>query len=188
MAEILPINFPLPPEPAIISYSWTDLDSGTGYVDYFLLGTKNTSGETVLLTPSSSVVGFWDSQGNGFNETTYHNFDVTFNHPRTIKGRAYFSGQMFDLDNNSKVTAKLIHYDGSTETVIGAETVTFEIANGTYNFCLCWDVSQTLFKKGETLRLAVKVGQDGCEICIDPTGTTPAIKPARLSVPFKIDT
>ncbi len=171
----------------IASYNYTDIAEGTGYSVYYLIGGEDDSGDIYLLTPSSSTPG----KGPGFSEATYQNFDITFNLPKTIEGYSYFSGQYnFTGDagagDSIKVVATLYHYDGTTETTIGTE-VTPAAQSSNKTFCLVFDVSQTRFKKGETLRLKVKLPDSNGTISTDPSGTSPTTISSRLSIPFKLE-
>lgn len=153
--------------PIIASFNYTDIAEGTGVV-VFLGGT--TVGDLFLRNSA------WYSNDimigtTGTNSATYVtiqdvDFDVTFNSSKTLNGTVIVSvthgwhkvgvGTAF-----SKVEAKLIHYDGSTETLLGtdnsdeyssalvgqanSETAAMEFA-----------ISNVRFKAGETLRLSIK--------------------------------
>lgn len=186
MAEVVPINFPIPMEKAIASYNYTDIDSGSGYVTYYLMRVNTSGSDKYLLTPTSSSAGALDSNGNSFQATTYVNFDITFNIPRVVKGAAYLSGEVYHPSDDGKIIASLYHYDGSTETEIGEETTSVTITED-QPYCIAFDVSETKFKKGDTLRLKLKVSASQIRLSVDPSGTVYGILPSRLVVPFKID-
>lgn len=172
----------------IASYSYTDIAEGTGYSMFYLCGALDSSGATYFLTGNSGLTYAMRTIGTGgFSETTYKNFDVTFNLPRTIKGKLYLSGQIDIGGTDGAVTARPYHYDGSTETALGAEVTTGTTSSSDDLYCIEWDVSKKRFKKGEILRLKVKTSDAGVSISIDPTGTNPSgILPSRINVPFTL--
>ena len=47
MAEVMPINFPLPSENAVASYNYTDMAEGTGVTVFYLVG---ATGDNILTT------------------------------------------------------------------------------------------------------------------------------------------
>ena len=168
--------------PAIVSFNFTDIASGTGYVNFF--ASKDHSAfflsEQILF---SSVAA---TQASVDVSSTYaakfdEDFDVTFVIPRTIKGDVLASIPV-SVDSAGagspsvfyRVTVTIIHFDGSTETQL-AQSVTGDIrtdeAVGAFGgpITLDKDQVQTLklavaikhFKANETLRINVKVETKG---------------------------
>ena len=187
--KILPQQFQAQSN-SIASYNYTDIAEGVGYSVYYLIAGDSSAGDNqTILTPSSTSSGTYDhvTEG-GFASTTYKDFDIEFKLPKTMSGTAYFSGQVKEEGGGGAgtVTAKLYHYDGATETLIGAEAQS-QSHTGTNNFCIIFDVAQTRFKRGDILRLKVKTSAGWIIISVDPSGVSPSITPSKLAVPFKLE-
>jgi hypothetical protein len=172
---------------SIASYNYTDIAEGTGSVSFYLLGFQDSSGDINTL---SQVAVEGKESSDGWSSTSYVNFDCSpFNHPRVIKGRAYFSGEANHKGTNGTITATLCHYDGTTETTIGTEATTTTIS-GDWNFCLGFNVSRTHFKKGDILRIKIKMSTSNLYLNLDASGTAEGaggVNPCRVTVPFEID-
>ena len=175
-------------QPAVASYDWTDIANGSGNSVFYLLKSKNSAGDDYSLVTTNLVAGIGGASAVGWASTSYVSFDSTpFNSPRTMKGIAYFTGQFNYISDAGSVTATLCHYDGTTETTIGAETVN-DTVNLDYTFCLSFDVTDKNFKKGDILRVKVKTSREDIYISVDPSGTQPgSILPAKIVAPFKIE-
>lgn len=189
-------------ERAIATFDFVDIASGLGNVIFF--GIASTEGSTVsyhLLTESnvwSEPVGTTQT-GNGTKEI---NFDTsTFNLPRTAKGTAYLSaGVGASGGQTTKITAQLIHVDsGATETTITDEIVSQVQPSTTGIVFLPLPITEKHFKKGEILRLEIKIthagGVNNSDFGHDPQNQefgniTPSAADTtvmRLIMPFKVD-
>lgn len=183
MADI-PNVFQFTPQ-VVASYDYTDIADGTGYAIYYLLDSKDASGSAYYLVPTNSISSAANS-ANGWSGTNYIDLDVTFNRPQTIKGMVHFSGEVNHTGTDGTVTAVLQKISGGSTSTLGAELATFT-KTADLGFCISWDVSQTHFKSGDTLRLRVKTSSVNLYISLDPSGTTPSgITPAKLAIPFKL--
>lgn len=169
---------------SIASYNYTDIASGLGYSTFYLSYTIEANTGKLILTESKDPGEFINL---GWGSATYTAFDLSpFNLPKTVKGKVYFTG-MVDYNGATNIQAKLAHYDGTTETIIGVETTSTTV-NVDQLFNLSFDVSEKLFAAGDILRLYVKSTNANSKISVDPSGTYPAgITPSKITVPFKID-
>ena len=101
MANIMPINIPLPNEPVIASYDWVDLAEGYGYVVLNGLvcgkGTEETDTETRVPMLMKNVISTRFNESNASSlslasglATSVAKFEATpFNTPRVIGGEAF---------------------------------------------------------------------------------------------------
>lgn len=156
----LPQILPIPQEPATISYSWTDVASGEGYVTFY--GYKD-NGSNYGLTNNVIYSDATGWEGNNFSQ----DFDSTeFNHPRYIRG-VVIANIPLGVYNNGGTTSSypsidVIHYDGSTETSLGTATASANPISVSSDedfkyFTLEVDVAGKLFRKGDLLRITVTV-------------------------------
>ena len=169
MAELLPINYPQAPPKAIASYNWTDLAESTGYVIYY--GFDNEADEYSLTQNSGLYSKTAKISKGGAGTDSDEDFDITYSNPQIIEGKLYvgitYYVESFNNENvDAELKVKIIHYDGSTETVIGTEQTSDNIAitltgsearRTTFSF----DIANTKFKAGETLRVNVVLVPNG---------------------------
>lgn len=171
--DTLPINFNIPNEGAVVSYNYTDLASGEGYQTFY--GGTASNGD--VLTQSNKFISettHTSSEETPVSTTSTKyidkDFDITFNTPRTIKGKLFVSvpiGVQGLVGGESwyfKLITKVYHYDGSTETQLGSTETGKEYfsgalgANGIKGFVATnyHDLTQKGFKVGETIRITVE--------------------------------
>ena len=215
MAEVMPINFPLPSESAVASYNYTDIAEGTGVTMFYLAATHGDN----ILTPNqiySEVIEH--STGAHILTTDFvKNMDVdydlsAFNSPRTVKGTAYinFTGHIWKSGTavvTAKFTIKVRKWDGTTETEIGnATTAEITDAAGYKLTALAIPLTQTHFAIGDILRVTIEgydkeaapdstniliVGQDPMNrdgtYIIPSTDNPVSITQAKIWIPFKIE-
>ena len=217
MAEVMPINFPLPSESAVASYNYTDMAEGTGVTMFYLAATKGDN----ILTPNqiySDVIEY--STGAHILTTDFvKNMDVdydlsAFNSPRTVKGTAYinFTGHIHKSGTavaTSKFTIKVRKWDGTTETEIGNATTAELSSAANHNYiltALAIPLTQTHFGIGDVLRVTIEgydkeaapdstniliVGQDPMNrdgtYIIPSTDNPVSITQAKIWIPFKIE-
>ena len=170
MAEVLPINFPLPSESAVASYNYYDIAEGTGIKLFYGCGISDSTGQDYILTENQiypaqaakEITGTTTSASYALTSDT--DFDLTaFNTPRTIRGTAYinfcFGAATSDGGAGyTKIIAKLRKWDGSTETEIASNTseelvTTTAFTNRLASFTIT--IPETHFKIGEQLRLTM---------------------------------
>ena len=163
MADLVPINFPLPPESAITSFPYSDIESGTGTVIYY--GASEKSGATTSYILTTKSVSSQDSAtlvGSGASGSVEYNFDLTpLNVPKVVKGKGFLNltvqGNKNTNDGTINVAVRVIKYDGSSETELMSSInqdvtiVSDTFASRTILFPL--DLTQTVFKIGDILRL-----------------------------------
>ena len=198
---LIPQTFPAPTEAAIASFSFTDIADGSGNVIFLGLAAETSGGVTYHLV-QTAIFSQPPATGRSSQGTTTIDFNSsTFNLPRIAKGTATFSAAMGVTGGESvKLLVTVIHFDGSTETVIGAEQTSQTFTGGesemvSFRFTL----TETLFKKGDLIRLRVKLNQvnaaGSSEVGHDPNNEDATfIKPGtkhttvmQLHMPFKID-
>jgi len=178
MAENIPVNFPIPTERAIASFSFTDLAEGTGVVEY-TLGVQNVEGtESFFLSTTagwnSSVAGVTTyKQEETENDTSFAktidiDFDLTaFNLPRRIRGtgrcQINFGGGELQPNNSGEtyIICRIRKWDGSSETEIASgqsqtRVIASNVANNRETGNIPITIPLTSYKKGETLRVTIE--------------------------------
>lgn len=200
MATGLPINIPVPSEPVLVSYNFTDIADGTGVVTLYGFTTEDTGGIAYNLG-TESVRSATISTGEG----TY-TFDMKpFNTPRIAKGTAILSITIgVPNTNQGKLTAKI---SNATQAVDITSVITSPTFAGTpapataKSYLLKLPITQHSFRIGDVLRLTIVLthvaGGDAVEIGHDPQNRDGAyIVPAtysahttvmKLNMPFKVD-
>lgn len=171
MAEILPLNFPIPAENAIASYNWINVADGTGIIHFkgftsndgtlrYNLGTEDVYSHVIETAADRTGDTAW-----------YKNLDLdfdlsAFNSPRIIKGTAMITWGSYGYEETStgtqkiKWTFKIRKWDGSTESEIAnatSEEITLpNAATDIHAKCITITIPLTSFKIGEILRLTVE--------------------------------
>ncbi len=166
----IPTKFPIYQRGAVASYDFTDIDEGSGVVEY--------SG--VKVSPSNSTFAYHlttnDNMYSADNGGTACNgadidFDVLFNLPKLVKGNIFVQipVKLFSSSGThaAVVTATVVKWNGVSETAVAA-TVTSPALNSTAGSqtvqiaVLKLPVSTlTLFKAGETLRVTITGSTSG---------------------------
>lgn len=171
MADTMPVNFAIPSESAVASYGWTDLASGTGYVRYY---GGNTTATTFILsenafTSTKVFESLFVALDNTPTKRIDNDYDILLNLPRTLKGKAFVTVPIMIRTAGSSaktwnmyIIAKIRKWDGATETEIanGTSTTFTVAASSAANYpaiiSVDIDVTETVFKAGETLRLTIE--------------------------------
>lgn len=222
MVKLLPQNFPPQTPSAIASYSFTDIASGTGVVNFLGAVTQNdTTKDYILNTTELASNDIFVSGGATFagntawTEVINKDFDVVFNLPQTIKGTAYLSvgigleggGGGGGLANLKVSGAQIIHYDGTTETVVGTgSSETFiPLINSSKegkNMLIPFTLTEKFFRAGDILRLSMIVfirttgsagvvsygfGADPTDRDFDTTLPADVSTKMTLAMPFRVD-
>lgn len=201
MAELVPINFPIPSSSQSLNVSLTDVASGIGWVS--LEGVASTTTDSATLTYFSLPTAFGSSVipkstnliSSGHGSTTFvvvqdQDFDMTPNaFTTTAKGTAFVE-VTWQVENSSSNGAQgycefnVIHVDAdSNETNIGT-VVSDTIGPGggvveTTTDFLHATLTETLIKPNEKLRLNIKLyskvdsgsTDGGCGLTFDPTNS-----------------
>ena len=200
---ILKTTFPTPTETAIASFSFTDIESGLGFVDFYTAVTNLLAGAEEIITDDATTYSGKISTNRTGAGTTSFTFDSSvFNLPRTVKGIAIFTCGVGGANTAAltAVTAKLQKWDGTSATdlssVITSATFTATSAIPDKMLLLQLPLTQTRIKKGESLRLLVTfVMANGISMDIghDPRGRaggnigTDAVTEMKVSIPFDLD-
>lgn len=168
MAEVMPINFPLPSENAVASYNYTDMAEGTGITIFNLVG---TTGDNILTSQTVYADRIEEESADTSTTSDYVKiFDVdydlsAFNMPKTIKGTGLLNFSQFGQGSGDETsswyfTIVVKKYDGSTETSIGtvnSSTLTATGVHTTSNLeLLPISLTQTHFAIGDILRVTVE--------------------------------
>lgn len=186
MADVLPINFPVPSESAIASYPYNDIIDGTGHVLFYLYRTEDTSGYEYRMSTQqirSSSPPFKDTTTA---TTTLTFYSDPFNAPKNLKGviKWTFCNSEYKSANDGTGTLtweiKVYHYDGTTSTQIGSTWTSQAQSqeNAGWNaetFSGYTTVSSNVhFKIGHQIKMEVKytktgaVGFDVAELGLSP--------------------
>lgn len=172
----VPINFAIPGESAVASYSYTDIINGTGIMTFYG-GITHLDGTTFLVS----------NQINGYSfkliATSTITFETTvFNTPRTVRGTAYFSGYFADSGDPGTMTVVLSHIDGVTAAVTQIGTGSIVISSlGVWAVGII-PLTTKRFKKGDSLRMTL-THNDATGIRLKFESTNPMI----LRVPINLD-
>lgn len=151
------------------NYSFVDIASGSGYVQYYLA--SDQSG--YVLTPQqiySDVVTWATTSSTPSSTPDTKVFDNTFlqtlNVPRTVRGKVLVNVSALSTNpgggNFTKLyfIAKLIRVRGGNETTIATGTSTLAqyaaTADHDPKFLITMDVSTTLFKKGDQIGIRLE--------------------------------
>lgn len=182
--------------PVLVSFSFTDVSTGTGYQDYYLIQSQDSSGADHHLT---SQVNYSDSQriliGGGGSSTLDYDTDI-FPSARTINGDVIMSIASFNGGSggdDTTYTMKLYSYDGSTETQIGeTKTITIEGNNEARMIYMKNPVTNFIIPTGSLLRLELAVDAGGAsQYGIDPKNTSHGdlniTTTSKIVIPFKLD-
>jgi len=129
MADLVPVSFPAPPEPAIVSYNYNDFAEGTGIVVNYLYAVGDASAATYRIStaiPWSRELVIGATGAPTAATVTFTFYSGIINTTRTIYGTALFNFCMGMISLNAGATMsvqlKLYHYNstGPTSTQIGS--------------------------------------------------------------------
>ena len=180
----------------LVNVDWQDFATGTGFISYY--GAKVTIDGTVandkyILTTDSSLIPTADETDL---ISTDIDFDVTFLIPKRIEGEMTLNLPQYIGAGvqNGRLWATIIHYDGSTETNMVAQTACYFRQNteGYFENALKLTVPLTHFAVGETLR--VTIYGEGTQLnrlshtpIASNTNYTKSGGRMTVRVPFKLD-
>jgi hypothetical protein len=212
MAETLPINIPIPPEPSITTYSFTDVATNTGYLVLYPVMVNENSAETYTLTTSSGVYsnGTLAKQrpfGGTYSASSISiNFDMLIVKRMILKGKARVSmalgvtagsGSAFDM----VTTASFYKVVGGTPTQLGSTSTNTHNGSGSSlmnstSVSHQIDISETELKVGDTLRFTFTINDCGAQIVfhdpanrtvIDADGTSLSPTKSTVELPLRVD-
>ncbi len=163
-------------ERSIITYNYTDIASGTGYIIFYGAEHQETtvSGGYLLTgkTFSNTILSYGTAETTSFVEVVDKDFDVLFNTPSRVKGKIRVTLTLGSGSQNINSAAetyaivKAVHIDAATnETPLGqAQTETMIRTTTTAETAFSQTVNVEIdiadirrFKKGETLRITVGI-------------------------------
>ena len=217
MAEVLPINFPLPSESAVASYDYYDIAEGTGMKMFYLV---SVHGDYILT--ENPIYAETVEYNTGESELTTDftkimdvDYDLSsFNFPKTVKGTAVCSFSFFGFKSGTavtttKITVRVRKWDGVTETEIGNATTGDLLSTAAKIYkttSLIIPLTETNFKIGDILRVTVEgwgkeaaadstleigIGQDpmnrDATRLIPSTDDPVSTTVTKIWIPFKID-
>lgn len=164
MAEQLPINFQLPSETASATYSFSDIQNGTGTVVYDAFISEITGlAYDYHLSTGVSDAGT-QSITRTTSGTTVLQFDVKFNLPQTLKGDCFFFWTCYAAGSNvtearADIRIDRLATDGVTVTALSSliQGRTFNpAAEAAQRSSTYIDMGTGYnFKVGESLRITV---------------------------------
>lgn len=189
MAENMPVNFPIPGESAIATYDYADVVSGLGYQNFYTFQTVIDSGgvETAYPQLSSELIpSNYNATLISTGGTLVTNFDTSsFNSPRTLKGRAYFSCTGTQtVSTGGRVDFKLQKVSGATVTDICSTTGTSDFTTSNQFHIVHADLTETHLAIGDILRLVITLVRTAGTLTITVDGGADT---ATARIPFKIE-
>jgi len=207
----------------LVNYNYVDVAEGTGIQTYYLGTTwSNGTSQAILAANknySNEVVSWVYATGLSatvFAEVNERNFDVYFNLPKQINGKAFVYvplGAQLGGDGtyNTFIKASICKLEGTTSTVLASASsaiVSYALA-GAVNMAsgaaiVSITVPTTHFRKGDALRLKIEqygtingAVRDGYFFFMnDPMDTGklipeiskyPVVTTSYLNVPFRLD-
>lgn len=200
---------------AIVSYDFTDLSNGSGVEFFYLYNTNDSVGFDYWLVSETSFKSDTAQTtvaavGGGMTLAGNFDFDFNFEIPRDVIGLIHvnFSHVMvgnINGNHTSFIICKLFHFDGTTETQIGASVQSPTRTSGGAGSWVSFQTALRInagttpihFAASDTLRLTVEIwddlstGNGTVGIGTDPAGRdTSAASSGQsfVAVPFKIDT
>lgn len=174
MAEILPVNFAIPGEASVVSYSYSDIADGSGIVNLYATSFSDSTGTYGVLTNQIMPVPNTSSAGNSATISAQgadtklidDDKDIVFNVPKILRGKvlvnlAWSAGDSSCSSFEAYAIVRCRKWDGTTETELASvQTTTISgSVNSTYyrSEQMYFTVPTTHFAKGETLRFTIEI-------------------------------
>lgn len=161
----IPTAFPAQPL-AVATFNFEDIVTGLGTVIFFGIASEDSSAVDYHLITNKEVFSQPVGTRRSSQGTTTIDFDTSaFNLTRTAKGTAYFSAAMGCSDGQQvRLLVQLKHVDsGLTETNITSEVTsqTYTATTGVLSNMVFLElpITEKHFKKGDFLRLTIKLNQ-----------------------------
>lgn len=183
--------------PVIANYDFVDIASGTGYITFYPgLSLNNTIYTTVndivlsnfkfYTTGPNPYIGGTLSSSATKSVVADYDFDVVLNRPMDISGKAFVNLPVYtnqssgSTDGDVYFVVAVSKWDGSTETQIASSEIQLYpvVIDGYRMLCTSFTLPLTHFKRGETLRLTLRVllsrssGTTSGRIGVDPMNRT----------------
>ena len=181
-------QYPPQQSTAIASYQYTDLEDGSGLVNYYLITRATSTGTTNHMTTATKkpayIVGGAEPTGDqSWDAGTYTVNGDIFNTARTVNGTALFSAYIATTGNSSYVSVKVQKVSSGAATDISSTIQSpADTSNQYVNFEI--PLTQTYFAADDNIRIIVIVSGVGSYIIADPTYAT---YPTTIEIPYKID-
>ena len=181
--------------PALVNYSRTDIQTGVGYTDYYLIKSQTSGGADYHLTTNNDYSTDIAQSGTAAFD---FDFDLSpFTIAQTINGTALVSLAVWGQSSTTPTwTVELYKWDGTTETQMGS-TITFAPALiAAKMLSLPIEVVNTTIAVGEVLRLRVAATDTGAsskKLGYDPAnrsdgaGALTITTTSKVSIPYKLD-
>ena len=182
MAQVLPIQFRSTGGVGVTpSFDFFDIAEGTGIVKFYGVAIDTGTGTLAYrLTTDATAFSYGDPTQSTWGKTFFSkvadsagteeiNWDITFNAPEIMKGKTRITCfapiESTNNDSTMQIKVRLIKWDGSTETEVGAQVSSQDVTvvAGTGDSFFVLEVpfdAQTKFKKGETLRIELIMNYD----------------------------
>lgn len=176
--EKLPVFYRQSGEPTLISYSYNDVASGLGYVDFWVnldLGLTSTQYAWKDEDPSTNLISL---------AAATNNYDTTpFNLPRTILSgsKCYVQYYHGGVAGGNTFKFKLYVVSGGAATAISDQSTNDLNTNARLQVDTLTISSNVTIKKGDTLRLEL-INSTTTGV-YNKTGTSAF----KVSVPFRVD-
>ena len=163
----VPVTFRNNSERITVNYSYSEVASNTGMVEYNLLNEEDSVGKDYIISRDSlRSKDIEYSNASTSTQTTDHDYDLTiFQSNTTIRGTALITGSFggnmgVGTTADAKIKVYVRKWDGSTETEIGNNTThtlsCLAAVKTQTSFTLAIDLTETKFKKGDNLRITIE--------------------------------
>lgn len=200
--------------PALASFSFSDITTGTGYITFFASGDED--GNLVLLpfktraeiSPFAQDLKTASTVFNTSGTPEEINFDALFNRTVIIEGDMIleipaFNGNDQGSTQNTGIDldVRVLHVDSAAaETVLGSVDTEFSDDSTTSNnfnehiYIYKVNIARTAFRKGEKLRLEINhhgntaSGGEASVVTFSPNGEAIAIAAGGATLTTTIDT
>lgn len=203
----LPDRYQAGVPPALASYSYTDIAEGSGIVEFCAAKVSDSNSTFKYILTTNKQINSATRGVSDFSSFT-GDFDIVFNLPKNIKGKAYANIPIaIETTPVANVTCAIKKVDGETSavTTIGASMQTGNTSGDVSNEFVTayFDIALTHFKKGDTLRFSITAtqivsGSGWDHIGHNPSGSGYVVSGSdrfsltgtRLSlfIPFRLDT
>ena len=154
----------------IATFSFSEISSGVGYVEFYLGYVGNGDQRLILVPQDNSQVfrSFSPTEQASPVLALDHDYDFEIQDTVTFEGEAYINVPIAAHNTGTTndisiyIIAKIRKWNGSSETDLssGGQSATLNLGatSEEYSITQCNpDISRTTFKKGETLRVTIEV-------------------------------
>lgn len=181
--------------PALVNYDSTDVSNGTGYEDYYLIESEDSTGKDYHLTPNPDYSNSASVFANSGQTPIDYDYDLTpFTIARIINGTVLISIAAQATGISPTWTLELYKWDGAAETILGTAVTYAGVIAAVRMLYFRMPIDNKLIAAGETLRLRILLANPHVSQVfygIDPAGRTDATltitTTSKISIPFKLD-